>query len=121
MSGAAKSVLVFGVYMSVMGVLLLAFPNVLLGLLGYPTTEEVWLRVLGVVTAILGYYYSVAARNELTSFFRASVFARPLVIVFFFAFVALGIAEPILLLFGVVDLLGAVWTGLELRQQGKSG
>jgi hypothetical protein len=121
MSGAAKSVLVFGVYMLVMGVLLLAFPNVLLGLVGYPTTEEVWLRVLGVVTVILGYYYSVAARNELTSFFRASVFARPLLVVFFIAFVALGIAEPILVLFGVVDLLGAVWTGLELRQQGESG
>jgi hypothetical protein len=121
MSRAAKSVLVFGLYMLVIGVLLVAVPNVLLRLVGYPLSEGVWLRVLGVVTLILGYYYTVAAQNELTSFFRASVFARPLLIVFFGAFVALGMAEPVLVLFGVVDLLGAIWTGLELRHQGKSG
>jgi hypothetical protein len=77
--------------------------------------------VLGVVTLILGYYYTVAARNELTSFFRATIYARPLPIVFFCAFVALRMAEPILILFGAVDLLGAICTGLELRHQGKSG
>jgi hypothetical protein len=112
---AAVSVLAFGVYMLVMGVLLLAVPNVLLSLVRYPITDELWLRVLGVVTLILGYYYTVAARDELTSFFRASVIARPLLIVFFCTFVALGIAEPVLVLFGVVDLLGAIWTALALR------
>jgi hypothetical protein len=121
MSRAATSILVFGVYVMILGVVLLAAPNVLLGLVGYPTTGEVWIRVLGVVTLILGYYYTVAARNELTSLFRATVYARPLLIVFFCAFVALGMAEPILVLFAVVDLLGAIWTGLELRHQGKSG
>lgn len=115
MTRAAVSVLAFGVYMLVMGVLLLAVPNVLLSLVRYPITDELWLRVLGVVTLILGYYYTVAARDELTSFFRASVIARPLLIVFFCTFVALGIAEPVLVLFGVVDLLGAIWTALALR------
>ena len=34
---------------------------------------------------------------------------------FFTAFVPLGLAQPPLILFGVVDLLGAIWTGLALR------
>jgi uncharacterized protein YacL len=115
MSKAAMSALVFGIYMVVLGVSLLIAPNVLLSLFAYPTTNELWIRVVGMVVAILGYYYIEAARNELTSFFKASVRARPAVIVVFIAFVALGLAKPILILFGVIDLLGAIWTGLALR------
>jgi hypothetical protein len=40
-SRAATSILAFGVYLMILGVLLLAAPNVLLGLVGYPTTDEV--------------------------------------------------------------------------------
>jgi len=115
MSKAAKSILVFGIFMVLVGLGLLIMPNVLLTLSGYPTTSEVWIRVVGLVVAILGYYYIVAARNELTSLFKASVRARPGVIVVFIVFVALGWAKPILVLFGAIDLLGAIWTGLALR------
>jgi hypothetical protein len=120
-SRAATSILVFGVYVMVMGVLLLTIPNVLLGVVEYPTTGEVWIRVLGVVTLSLGYYYVVAGRNELTSFFRASLFTRPSLILFFAIFVALGMAKPVLVAFGLIDLLAAVWTGLALRFPGKRG
>jgi len=115
MSKAAKSALVFGIFMVLVGLGFLIMPNVLLTLSGYPTTSEVWIRILGMVAAILGYYYIVAARNELTSLFKASVRARPGVIVVFIVFVALGWAKPILVLFGAIDLLGAIWTGLALR------
>ena len=115
MSRAAVSILVFGVYVMVMGVLLLTIPNVLLGLVGYPTSHEVWIRVLGVVTLAMGYFYVVAGRNELVSLFKASLFTRPSLIVCFAAFVLLGMAKPVLVLFGAIDLLGAIWTGLALR------
>jgi len=121
MSRAATSILVFGVYVMAMGVLLLTVPNVLLATVSYPTTSEVWIRVLGVVTLILGYYYIVAGRNEVTSFFRASLLTRPSLIVFFAIFVTVGMAEPVLVAFGLIDLLGAVWTGLALRFPGKQG
>lgn len=51
----------------------------------------------------------------MTDFFRWTVFLRSTVIVFFAIFVLLGFAGPPLVLFGVVDLLGAIWTGLALR------
>jgi len=38
-----------------------------------------------------------------------------LVILFFSAFVFFGLARPVLILFGVVDLLAAIWTWLALR------
>jgi hypothetical protein len=118
---ARVSILVFGIYMVVLGLALLVVPNVLLSLFAYPTTTEIWIRILGFIVVVLGYYYIVAARFELTPFFRASVYARPAVIVCFVVFVALGIARPILILFGAIDLLGAIWTGLALRSSRRSG
>jgi hypothetical protein len=121
MSRAAVSMLVFGVYTAVVGLALLLVPNVLLSLFAYPTTTEVWIRILGFIVAILGYYYIVAARHGIVRFFRASVYARPALIVFFAILVLLGMAEPVLVLFGVIDLLGAIWTGLALRSSLRSG
>jgi len=51
----------------------------------------------------------------LIEFFRWTVYARPTLIIFFIAFVLLGYVNPALILFGIVDLLGAIWTGLALR------
>jgi hypothetical protein len=64
---------------------------------------------------VLAFYYLHAARAEMTEFFQWTVYARASVIVFFSAFVALGLVEPVLILFGVIDLLGAGWTEMALR------
>lgn len=115
MSRSARSVFVFGVYMVVPGIALLVIPNVLLSLFGIAATSEVWIRIVGVLVVLLAFYYIQAAREELTDFFRLTVYTRASIVVFFVAFVLLGLAEPILALSGVVDLLGAIWTQLALR------
>jgi hypothetical protein len=118
MSQAARSVFVFGIYLLVLSVIVIVAPNTLLALLGLPPTDEVWIRVIGVLVLILGYYFTRAARKELTDFFRWTVHVRSSLILFLTAFVILGFAGPSLILLGVVDLLGAIWTGLALRRPG---
>ena len=120
MSSAAKSILIFGAYLAVLGVGFLFAPNLLLGVFGFSPTNEVWIRVIAMLMLILAFYYIQMARQELTGFFRYTVYARAIVIGFFAAFVALGFAPPVLILFGVVDLLGALWTGVALRRSAKS-
>lgn len=115
MSNSARSVFVYGLYLVVLGLVLLVAPNFLLGLFFLPSTNEVWIRVVGMLVLFLGIYYSQAARKELTDFIFWTVYLRSSVIVFFVMFVLLGFASPPLVLFGVVDLLGAIWTGLALR------
>ena len=115
MSKAAKSILVFGIYLVVIGLGFLVAPNTPLALFGLPTTNEPWIRVVGLLLLILAYYYVQTARSEMQPFFRWTVHTRPLVLVCFIVFVALGLAQPMLIGFGVVDLLGAIWTGLALR------
>ena len=115
MSKGARSVFVFGLYLIVLGIVLIVVPNVLLDMFFLPSTTEVWVRVVGMLVLFLGYYYIQAARKELTDFLRWTLYPRSTVIVFFAAFVLLGFAKPPLILFGVVDLLGVVWTALALR------
>jgi len=115
MTKAAKTLFYFGIYMIAIGIILLIVPNLLLRLAGLPPTNEVWIRVMGMLVLILAYYYIRAARNELTIFFRWTVPARSSAILFLSAFVAFGLIKPIAILFGVIDLAGAIWTALTLR------
>lgn len=115
MSRAARSVLVFGIYLIAVGVGLVAIPNTVLGPLGFSASQEFWPRVVGVLALCLAYYYIHAARHELTAFFRWTVQVRAAVFVIFGALVLLKAAPPSLALLGAVDLLAAGWTALALR------
>jgi hypothetical protein len=115
MAKGAVSVFVFSIYLFVLGVTLVVIPNLLLRLFGLPETGEVWIRVVGVLVLVLGYYYQGAARRELTEFLLWTVHARVAVLVSFVGFVVLGMVSPVLILFGSVDAIGALWTALGLR------
>lgn len=115
MSRVARSILAFGIYCVAVGALLVAGPNLFLRLVGLPPAPEVFIRVLGVVVLTLGLYYIAAARSEVTAFFRWTVWGRPFAFAAFLALVVLGLAPPVLILFGAIDLAGALWTARALR------
>jgi hypothetical protein len=120
MTHSAKSVLIFGIYIVLLGIVLVVAPNTLLGIFGLPPVKEVWIRILGVIVGILGFYYIQAGRNDLTPFFRATVYGRTVVLAAFIVFAIIGLVKPILILFGLVDFLGGVWTALALRADSKT-
>jgi len=117
MTKPATTLFVFAIYLILLGAALLVAPNSLLGLFGVPPTTEVWIRVVGMLVVFLGVYYVVAARINSLPFMEASVRLRGSVLLFFGAFVALGWAPPVLLLFAAIDVLGALWTHLTLRRE----
>lgn len=107
---------VFGVYLTVAGVCLFLVPGIVLPLLGLAAPTEVWIRIVGLLTGILGMYFLVCARADQRRFFQATVIAR---LMFFSGVVALilsGSAPPLLVLFGVADIIGAAWTLFALRR-----
>ena len=104
--------------MFALGSVLVAAPNLMLSFFGIPETHEVWIRVVGVLVLSVGYLDFMASCSELLVFFRWSVTARLAVLVFFVAFVALGFAPLILVLFGAIDAAGAIWTAVCLRADG---
>ena len=115
MSKAAMSVQVFAGYLLLLGLVLVLSPNTLLRAFRMAPTGEVWIRVVGMLVLVLAFYYWNAAHAGLTGFFGWTVAARTSVLLFFIAFVVAGYAPPTLILFGIVDVAGAVWTALALR------
>jgi len=118
MTSAARSVSLFGMYLQLLGTTLLVVPNMLLGLFALPPTSEVWIRVVGMLCVLLGTYYRVSAGAESRPFFQATVMLRASVPLFFVTFVLAGWAPSPLVLFGLVDAAGALWTWTSLRRDG---
>ncbi|MCK4747655.1 MAG: hypothetical protein KAT15_11485 [Bacteroidales bacterium] len=114
MNPTELSILVFGIYLIVVAVGFLFMPNAVLPMFKMPKTNEQWIRVLAVVIGVLAYYYIVAALNNLTPFFWATVYGRFGVLVAFVALVLAKKAKPTLIMFGVIDAAGAIWTLLTL-------
>ena len=115
MDRAARSVFVFGIYLVLLGLGLLLFPNPLLTLFGFEPVPDIWIRVVGQLVLVLGLYCLAAARTGTAAFYRWSVAARLATFLVFTAFVSLGLAKPMLLLFAFIDLAGATWTIFALR------
>jgi len=110
MSSAARSILVYSIYVFGLGATLMLVPNIPLPLFGLPTTSEVWIRVAGMTVVFLSIFYFIAARNEFRPLFVASVPIRFAVPVIFGAFVVAGYAPWNLLLLTPLDVLFAIWT-----------
>lgn len=118
MSKSKLSIIVFGIYVEILALLLFITPNTVLVPFGMAPAEEVWIRVVGVVAGVLGFYYLRAAQMDDKKFYQMTVYGRPAVIVLFALLVLLGYAEPPIILFGAIDLITAVWTGWALRTEG---
>ncbi len=116
----AKTVFAFGVYLFLLGVVLLLVPNMLLNLLQMPPTSEVWTHVVGMLLIGIGIYYFVASVSELRIIIVWTIPLRASVILFFGAFVFVGLAPPVLMLLSVVDIAGALWTWRALRKESGS-
>jgi hypothetical protein len=115
MSRGALSVFVFSIYLYVLGAVLVITPGTLLRIFDFPEADDLWIRVVGMLVIILGFYYSHAARAEFRPFLIWTVVARTSVLLFFIAFVLAGIAPPALVLFGLIDFAAAVWTFFAVR------
>lgn len=122
MSRPARTLYVFAWYLAVVSLTLLFAPNLLLRVMGMATTTEVWIRVAGMLVALLAVYYYVAARVDAPRpMMYATVLGRFTVPLFFLSFILAGWVEWPLILFGLVDGITAMWTWSALRAEATAG
>jgi hypothetical protein len=117
MTPAARSIYIFGLYLVVLGAILIGTPNTLLALVRIQPTTEPWIRVAGVPIMAMGMLFLANARAEQTAFMRTSVWVRLFPVIAFIVFALLKIVPPVVVLFGVVDAAAAAWTYMALRAQ----
>lgn len=118
MSLTAISILSFGVYIGLLSFVLVFTPDLLSSLLGVPPAEDYWVFIAGMLFFGLALYYIFAALTEMTSFMKLTAYARCLVLPFLLILVLRDKAPNPILIFGVIDLLFALWTFLALRKDG---
>ena len=114
MNPTAISVFVFGIYLILVGAGFLFMPNKVLPLFRFPKTDEPWIRVVAVLVLVIAFFYLVASHHNINPMFWATVYARFFVFLSFLALVLAKKAQPMLIMFGAVDALGAVWTLLTM-------
>ncbi|MCW5594583.1 MAG: hypothetical protein KIT42_01800 [Rhodocyclaceae bacterium] len=117
MSRSAFTIKAFGIYLIVMSAGLIVAPNRVLTLFGIVAGTEIWIRIVGMAVFNIGVFYWYAAHCEAVAIFRVSVYTRILILLAFCAFAALGLASPILILFGAAEFAGAVWTRYALKSE----
>lgn len=116
MSHARQSMVVWSIYVYILGAVLLLIPNVLLGLFGVTETDEVWIRVVGMTVMIFGFLYTGALRGDSEEVYAASVYARSFAVVVLVV-LAFTTGPWQLVLFAVIDAAGAGWTWMGLRDR----
>jgi hypothetical protein len=114
MDSTTTSIFVFGIYLIFVGAGFLLIPNIILPLFRFPKTDEPWIRVMAILILIIAYFYLVASHHNIIPIYWATVYGRLFVFLSFTVLVLTKKAKPMLLGFGVVDALGAVWTLLTL-------
>ena len=118
MSKSAKSVLIFGIYLAINGLMLLFIPNVLVASLGIEPTNEVWIRLSGILLMAIAVYYILGARYEITVILKATAFIRFSIIFFFTAFALLDLVSANIIIISAIDFLGGIWTFAMLKKEG---
>ena len=118
MRHAAKTMFPFGVYLIFIGFMFLLFPEIMLLLAGVQTPPDVMSRIFGMIILFLAFYYiKIALHDEnMEVFFQATVYTRGSAIIFLTVFMLFGWANPLAVIFGVVDLAGAIWTWVALKK-----
>ena len=114
-----KSILGQFAYVIVSGISLLFFPNYLLGLFGIESTNEIWIRVLGMLVLALSFYYYAMYKNGGKEVIRATVQGRLFFCAGLVTFVILGMVKPVLLGFAIAETGLVLWTLSEIRKAGK--
>ncbi len=99
--------------------MLLLTPEFFLGLLGVVESAAIVARIFGMVLLFLGFYYFMAGRHgQMTDFYRWTTYTRPTALLFAVLFVVTEQVSWLMIPFVLIDLAGALWTHLALRQEG---
>ncbi|MDP3557752.1 MAG: hypothetical protein Q8T03_10285 [Bacteroidota bacterium] len=116
MNRVNRSIFIFGLYSLLMGIVLLFVSNIILPIVGLPTSNEPWIRLLGFVLMCSSYYYIRSALKGNVDFAQYTMHTRffaPVVVIYL---IATDKADWHFLSFGVIDGLGGLWTWLELKR-----
>jgi hypothetical protein len=116
MTRAVLSVYLYGLHLIVsVGLPLILFPHFILNIFGLSAGDEIWIRFVGIFSAIVGAFCIAAVLTRTSVFLAWTVPSRYVTATFMSVMVALGEAGMGLLLFAALDALTASITWVAIR------
>jgi len=117
MSNASKSMLGCGIYLIIIGILVLFFPEFVLAGIGIYTLPDIMSRMCGMIFLIFSYIYiRTGIKDEgMEFFYLITAQERCTLPIFLTTFYILGFANWTLVVFGFIDLGFGLWTLIALR------
>lgn len=117
MKSATTSLTVFGIYMILIpGIGLMTVPDFMLGLFKLSYGEELWTaRMIGLLAFIIGVFDISIAKYELDKLYNLTVMLRYFAALFMIGLWVKGEVEIMILLFAAIDIAGATWTLLAIK------
>jgi hypothetical protein len=119
MSHSARSVFIYGIYVLIVGLVFTFAPSFLLKAINVTYVPEPWVRTVGVFMLGASIYFVFSGKLNIRPFFALTIYARFMSFAFYTMFVVTGLARVTILPFGIIDLIGALWTGFALRSESK--
>ncbi len=110
MDTTAFSIYAFGIYEIIAGIGFLSFPNLILSFLNMEKTIEPWIRVVGILGILIGYYHFKIGQLTISALYYSTIYVR---IGFIFSLVLLALTKQApkkIILFGVASILSTIWT-----------
>lgn len=114
---ALGTIRIFGAYLLLLGFTGMVAPDALLRAIGMPPSHDVWPRIAGMLVANYGLLYAWIVQTRAMVILRYTVYARILVLFYLASFVAAGLVQPIIVVFGAADAAGGLWTLWALRRE----
>jgi hypothetical protein len=115
MTRAALSVYMYGLYLISSGLPFLLIPHFTLGMFGLSAGDDLWIRLVGVLLAVIGSFYVAAVLTRSDRMLIWSVPTRYATATLMAVMVALGEAGLALLVFAALDALTASLTWVAIR------
>ena len=118
MNPACKTIYYFAWYPLVCGLTMMLTPELPLKILGFEVAGLDWIRMLGVVTCIVAYYYWRLSQDNVLTFCRYSAQMRLSIPLVFLCLVTIFDMNPLYVALTAGDVAGGLWTWYALRKQG---
>jgi hypothetical protein len=109
------SILSWGIYLIGLGLALICIPVKTVALFGYESYEDLWIRVAGILSVVLGMYYIQVAKNQIYPLYRWKIIGHVFGMLCMVAFIVEGVADKRMIGTIAVESLACLWTVYAIR------
>jgi hypothetical protein len=109
------SIMVWGYYLVMMGLLLIVIPQQILMVMGFETATELWPRMTGLLSTVLGLYYLMIVYYRIQILYRWKIAGHLIGIITMIVLFSTDNAPSAIIPTAVTELVAAIWTVISLK------